>query len=184
MSAGSGVVTRQRPFHLVALLAIVLVTAGCVTQEVSVPTSEPTPQPVPGLPDGDWFAMVTVGEDETGEMTLGVDLAEMLTGEEAIEAAVEDGAISEGEDLPNDFYIRNPETNMELVHLGDRAEILLISSTDTAQMLPVSPDELEQVYAGTHPAQDGFYVAANQPIPMDVTVAGGEIAALSQVYLP
>ncbi|MGD2060069.1 MAG: hypothetical protein PVF87_04325 [Acidimicrobiia bacterium] len=149
-----------------------------------MPTSEPTPQPVPAIADGDWFAMVTVGEDETGEVILGVDRAEMLSGEEARRAAVADGVIAEGEDLPNDFYIRNPETVAELVPPGDEVEILLISSTDTAQMLPVSPVELQQIYAGTHPAQDGFYVAANQPIPMDVTVSGGEIAALSQVYLP
>lgn len=42
-----------------------------------------------------------------------VDYLEMLTGEEARAAAVEDGAISPGEDLPNDYYVRNLTTPEE-----------------------------------------------------------------------
>lgn len=42
-----------------------------------------------------------------------------------------------------------------------------------------------KIYDGTHPRADGcFYVAASQPIPMDVTVADGSVVALRQVYLP
>lgn len=40
------------------------------------PVAEPALAPIP---DGEWFGLVTVGEDETGHVTLGVDLAEMLS---------------------------------------------------------------------------------------------------------
>jgi hypothetical protein len=183
-------VTRQS-IALITLLAAVSL-AGCNGSggEATTTTTEAdgvtttAPETIPPIEDGEWFALVTVGEDETGAMTLGVDLAEMLTGEEAKDAATEDGFISEGEDLPNDFYIRNPDTVMELIHFGDDPEILVIPSTDTSQMVSISPEDLEQLYEGTHPDADTHYVAPHTPIPMDVTVSGGQISAMSQVYLP
>lgn len=88
------------------------------------------PEDMPALEDGEWFAWVIVGEDETSAPTLGVDLADMLTGEEAKKAAIEDGVIGEGEDLPNDFYIDNPEIAYELLHLADGVQIRMLAAED------------------------------------------------------
>ena len=59
-------------------LALALLAVACDPH-----TSVSDPEPVPALPDGEMFAMVTIGSDETGATTLGVDVAEMLSGEEA-----------------------------------------------------------------------------------------------------
>lgn len=156
-----------------------------VALAVCTATADPIePEPTPAITDGEWFAMVTVGEDESGSMTLGVDLAEMLTGEEAREAAVEDGVISENEDLPNDFYIDNPETVYELLHFTDDPEILVLSGSDPGQSLLIEPVHLAELYEGTYTGEAVYGVAPREPIAMNVSVFDGEITRTAMVYLP
>jgi len=61
------------------------------------------------LPDGTIKAMGFIDRvwEAGGTRYLSIDYAEMLTGEEARQAAIEAGDLSPGEDLPNDYYIRN-----------------------------------------------------------------------------
>lgn len=128
--------------------------------------------------------MVTVGEDESGSMTLGVDVAEMLSGQEAHDAAVEDGVIGEDEDLPNDFYIDNPEIVYELLHFNDEPEILVLSGNDPGQNLVIEPSQLEELYQGTYAGEPVYGVVPGDPIAMNVSVLDGEITRTAMVYLP
>lgn len=177
--------TSSRRLRFAVASLLVLALSACAERVVSEPdVTDPEPEPVPALADGEWFALITVGEDETAAVTLGVDVAEMLSGDEARQAAIEDGFIAEDEDLPNDFYIRNPDEAMELLQFTDSPEITLISSQDTSQTITVTPDELAQVYEGTHPNGESFYVGVGQPIPMDVSVLDGLVVSVSQVYVP
>lgn len=61
------------------------------------------------LPDGTIKALGFIDRvwEAGGTRYLSIDYAEMLTGEEARRAAVEAGDLPPGEDLPNDYYIRN-----------------------------------------------------------------------------
>lgn len=150
-------------------------------------SGEDEPQPpdvVAPIADGEWFAMVTVGTDEAGAVTLGVDLAEMLGGEEARLAAVEDGVIEEGEDLPNDFYIRNPEVVYELMHFSDAPRVEVISAVDPGSTLSISPDDLLAIYSGERVDDSVYGIVAGQPIAMDLTIRDGAIAQAAAVYLP
>lgn len=140
--------------------------------------------PTPEVEDGEWFAFITVGEDENGVPTLAVDLAEMLTGEEARQQAVEDGVIGEGEDLPNDFYIHNPEQEMELLQMADDSNVKVVSGDDTSQMLEITMEQLNALYKGEYVGSPVYGVVPNSPIPMNVTVANGLISGLTMVYLP
>ena len=82
---------------LVALGAVILVLAlfsWFPFQDDELGTPEPG-SAVPAIADGDWFGFVTVGRDESDAITLGVDLAEMLTGQKAHDAAVEAGVITD-----------------------------------------------------------------------------------------
>lgn len=156
-------------------------TSGPSTTAPGGPTTMPPgEQPIA---DGEWFAFVTVGEDETGAVTLGIDLAGLLSGEEAHRAAVEDGFISEGEDLPNDFYIDNDDQILELLHVADEASFGLISATDAAMRVSVDIEILVEVFEGTYTG-DALYAAAGMPIPMDVTIVDGLVSGGDQVYLP
>lgn len=171
---------RPRSSSLVHALALALSLLGSAC---APDTTVSDPEPVPALPDGEVFAMVTVGSDETAT-TLGVDVAEMLSGEEARAAAVEDGVISEGEDLPNDFYIENDEHVLELLHLSDDPSILVISGNDTSQLIEIDVDMLWQLWNGDYDGEPIYGIVPSVPIPMDVTVADGVITSLEMVYLP
>jgi hypothetical protein len=154
---------------------------GTTTTADGTTTTAAAEQPID---DGTWFAFVTVGEDETGEMTLGVDLADMLTGEEARAAAVEDGFISEGEDVPNDFYIDNDEQNLELLHVADGAQFGLIPASDTSEKVLVDPPILAEVYEGTYSGDPFYGIPPGTPIAMEVTISEGLVSGGEAVYLP
>jgi hypothetical protein len=117
-------------------------------------------------------------------MTLGVDLAEMLTGEEAKSAAVEDGLIAEGEDLPNDFYIDNEEQGLELLRVGEDAQFALISGSDTSVQVLVDAPTLAEVYEGTYTGEPLYGVPSGTPIAMEVTITDGLVSSGEAVYLP
>lgn len=174
-------VRRRRPFALAGIVLAVSLISACSSPETSDTTE---PEPVPALPDGEVFAMITVGYDESGEVTLGVDLAEMLSGEKAREAAVEDGVISEGEDLPNDFYIDNDEVVYELLHFSDDPSITVISGNDTSQLIQIPADHLVQLWEGEYAGDPVYGIVASVPFPMEVTVADGVITEAEAVYLP
>jgi hypothetical protein len=55
------------------------------------------------------FGWLRSFEDSGAGVFLQVDEAEMLSGEAAVTAAREDGVIGPDEDLPNDYYIRDPD---------------------------------------------------------------------------
>jgi hypothetical protein len=175
---------------VVIALTAALAAAGCSatgadvdSTTTTIDTTTTSPPGAEAIADGTWFAMVTVGEDETGEMTLGVDLADMLSGEEARQAAIEDGVIEDGEDLPNDFYIDNDDQILELLHVTEDAQFALISADDIGQKVLVDSEVLADVYEGTYTG-DPLYTAAGAPFPMEVTVGDGVVTGAEQVYLP
>jgi len=139
---------------------------------------------VPAIPDGEWFGLVTVGEDETAEATLGVDLAEMLTGQAAHDAAVEAGVISEGEELPNDFFIDNPESVVELVHFTDSPAITVLSGDDPGERLVVDVSQLVALFEGSYVGPPVYGIPAGEPIVMDLVIRDGLVASADAVYLP
>lgn len=145
-----------------------------------------SPEPVVEAPiaDGDWFAFLTVGTDENGEITVGVDLADLLTGQEAHDAAVDAGVITEDEDLPNDFFIKNDAVVLELMQFGSDADIRVISANDVSSHIEVTPEQLAALYNGTYVGGEVYGVAVGEAIPMDVTIVDGEITSAVAVYLP
>lgn len=172
--------------------ALVLIVGGVALGIISIipvrvvsdGAGDPVPTEIAAIADGDWFAFVSVGEDETGAVVLGIDLAEMLTGEPARLAAVEAGVIAEGEDLPNDFFIDNPETVYELVPPADDVRIVLIPADDTAGQLVTDAAGIAAVYDGTWTGSDVYGVVPGTPIAMEITIEDGRVTEASAVYLP
>lgn len=134
--------------------------------------------------DGDWFGLVTVGGDETGRLTLGVDLAEMLSGPAAHEAAVEAGVITSADELPNDYFVYNPESTLELIHLAGQAKITVLSGKDPGTGIVVNGEELLALYEGSYVGPPIYGIVAHQPIAMDLVVRDGLVASAAAVYLP
>ena len=142
------------------------------------------PEPSPALADGRYFAFVIAGIDETGAHSMGVDLAEMLTGEKARRAAVEDGVIEEGEDLPNDFYIDNPEIRYELIGVADGVIFEMITGDDTTKRIGLDVDDFAALYNDDYVGPGIYGVVPFEPTAMDVTVVDGLIGGAEAVYLP
>lgn len=172
----------------VAVVVIVAAALGLAASLSVFPfereaVAEP-PEPTPALADGRYFAFVMAGRGETGAHSMGVDLAEMLTGEEARRAAVEHGVIGEGEDLPNDFYIDNPEIEYELFGVAEGAEFEMISGDDTSQEVGLDVDDFAALYDGSYVGPAVYGVVPLEPIAMYVTVTDGMIVIAEAVYLP
>jgi hypothetical protein len=147
------------------------------------PSTEAPPTEAP-LPDGHYFAWVTIGEDEAGAVTLGIDLADLLTGEKAREAAIDAGVIDQDEDVPNDVFIVNPVSVLELVHVADGATFEMISGDEPGAVVAVGAEDLISISDGWHGKTLLYGVAEGEPIAMNVTIADGVVAEGAAVILP
>lgn len=138
----------------------------------------------PAIVDGQELALVIVGLNEEGALTVGVDPVEALHGERARQAAIDDGVIDAGDELINDFYIHNPEASYQLLQFGEEPAISMIPAQSVDATTPVTPEELARLWRGAHAGQDGFYVAPFKPIPMMIVVSNGRIVEATEIYLP
>ncbi|MEX1287946.1 MAG: hypothetical protein AB1Z57_08420, partial [Acidimicrobiia bacterium] len=172
------------------LVGFVVLSVGVVALGIGIfvpvrgAVDEPAQGPIetPVIADGDWFAFVTVGTDESGAIVLGVDLAELLTGEAARQAAIDAGVIGEGEDLPNDVFIDNPDRRYELLSAAEYARILVISGDDTSGLVEVGVEGLAALHDGTWTGDPVYGIVAGEPIAMEVTIEGGLVTEASAVY--
>lgn len=178
--------TRSRTVAITAAGLLLAVALGACAQEdtgeTSLPPTSAPPATEAPLEEGEHFGLVNV--DESDEIVLGIDLAEMLTGEEAREAAVEEGFIEEDEELDTDFYISNPEQVIELVPIAPDAEITVISGTDTAQKIEVDAATFKTLYDGTYTGDPVYGIVAGQPIAMDLVIEDGMVSEAHAIYLP
>jgi hypothetical protein len=110
-----------------------------------------------------------------------VNLAKMLTGQAAHDAAVGAGVITGAEDLPNDFFIQSTDSVWGPLHLADAAAISMISSTDVTQNLQIDAEEPADLYDGAYRGSDVYGVVPGQPIVMNLSIRGGLVTELSAV---
>jgi hypothetical protein len=142
------------------------------------PTTVPDDRPEHDLADGETFAWL---RGLTGDGLI-VDPAEMLTGEEARQAAVDAGVIEEGEDLPNDFFILDESDETSVVGLAEGAEFALLLFEDGSPVeTAVGYDEFASALEGANP---DVYGVMDGVIPATVTIEDGVIVSIVQTYLP
>jgi len=170
-------------------LALVLGLSACAQQVTTTGSSEPVVDSIPpvtvapSVADGTYFGFVSVGED--GEkVVVDFDQAEMLSGQEAHDAAVAAGVITADEDLPNDVFIVNPDESTERVNLASDAVITMLSAEDPAATLDIDAETLGALFAGGYEGPSVYGVVPGQPMPMMVDIAGDVITAARAVYLP
>jgi hypothetical protein len=132
------------------------------------------------------FAFIK-GLDTSGtQPALIVDYAEFLGGDEAVQAAIEDGELSPDqadEGLPNDFYIRNNNPQLRTLLLDDEALIYLFdyTITDEFDFDPVSIDTL--IAAMQSDDQSAYYFSLDD-YPVWLTIKGDTILQITPQYLP
>ena len=175
---------------MVATLGVAAMAASLFTVSRSESGSggDPEPQPVPTtvaapIEDGSWFGFVTIVGDRTNP-PLTVDLADLLTGKEAHDAAVKAGVISEDEELPNDMYIVNDKTENVDIEVAADADIEVLSADHPGESLSIGLADLSALYHGTYSGPAVYGIVDGQPIAMQLTVKDGKVIAATAVYLP
>lgn len=168
-----------------ALMLASFVLASC-GQEATTTTTTPQPASTTSTTRaGETIEQFGFVRSMTGG-TLVFDPAEMLTGDEALDAAREDGIIGAGEELPNDFYIRNTDDGDEWqVAIGSDAEFVLIGFDASGALTdaPVPAAEFEALLSRSVDSS-GFYGFAPGDLPMTLVLIGDTVIGGSQTYLP
>jgi hypothetical protein len=143
-------------------------------------TSTSTIVVITTVPDIEQFAFVRAID----QSEIRYDPATMLTGEAAAEAAQADGVLPEGETLPNDFYISNPDLEESVATLDPEGVYYLIGfgSYDGLVNRQLSLEELVAVLNGANP--EAFYGIIPGDVPMILTLDGDIAVAARQQYLP
>ncbi len=136
------------------------------------------------LPSGNIRAMGFIDEawESGGVRYISIDYAEMLTGDEAVAAAIEAGEIAPGEDLPNDYYIRNINTQLREFTVASSAPITTVtfggSGPDEPQ--PVTWAEFMSFWGDSPPAgAEHLHL-----VPWWIERDGGKVVSIAEQYLP
>jgi hypothetical protein len=171
------------PRSFVLLLA--LLAAGCGgggdKQTAPEPTTTAATTTTRSMP-AEHFGYIRSVSTAGPAATLAFDEAQFLTGTEAQKAAEEDGAVDPGEAVPNDYYVRNPDTTTRTLRIADDAEI-------TAKRCDLcrhgKPGELgaflasfakgHQTYADPYRGKYALYW---------LTIEDGQVVAIDEQYVP
>ena len=168
-----------------ALLALVMV--GCGAGNSPSPNTTPVASTATSVrivpttaPEIEQFAFVRAID----ESEVRYDPAMMLTGDEAVEAAQADGVLAEGETLPNDFYISNPDHEEVVAALDPDGAYYLIGFDSAGALVDqqLSLKELVAVLNGVN--AEAFYGIIPGDVPMTLTIDGETAVAAHQQYLP
>jgi hypothetical protein len=169
---------RNRTILLVIVVVAILGTIGLGLLAAwgaftLSPDDQPPPSPtVAGMPAGETFAyLVEVGSD-----SVTIDPARMLTGEQARAAAAEDGVIGPNEDLPNDFYIVNPDPGPTSVDVDPEATVTVLE-------IPIGLSDLAAAFRGEDPGMEIYGLVPGE-FPVTVVIENGTVQSIEQTYLP
>lgn len=165
-----------------ALMLAGLILVSC-TEAATTTTTQPAPTTTTIAPQAtDLFGFVRNVTDGT----LVFDPAELLIGDEAVTAARSAGIIGPDEDLPNDFFILNPDqTDERELTVADDAEFVMVGFDASGGLTdsPVSAAEFEAVLSGSVDSS-GFYGIVPGDLPMTLVLNGDTVIGGTQTYLP
>ncbi len=153
-------------------LGLVHLYVDAIVEQTPLPA--PTGGPVEGLglPDGEH--VVRVVRIDAPVRVVDVERVELLSGQEAIDAARQDGVIGPDEDVPNDVYLRDGDGTVYSAGLED-AVVEVFHCPTTCERVDVP---LADYLSGARPAMNGEFAI------FEMTVTNGRVEALREIYLP
>jgi hypothetical protein len=125
------------------------------------------------LEDGRHFALVrslAPGGAATGSMEL--DLAQWFDGDAADAAAAEDGVIAPGQQIENDYYIRNVSDRLRVMPVAGDAATRVVDWDNCCELVPSTVDALSA--RGFDGGREAFWL----------TVRGGTVVGLDEQFRP
>ena len=117
--------------------------------------------------------------EEGGKRYLSIDYAEMLTGQEAIDAAIEAGMIQPGEDLPNDYFIRNTNPQKREFEISSPIDITT-STWDGVMEKPVNWGQFLSFWSD-NPPEGALHLSE---APWWIEREGQTVIKIDEQYLP
>lgn len=161
--------------HRALLVAVLVLAAACGGGDggdgAGRTTTTPPLHAEGDLADGTYFGFVTALDP--AQLRLVFDVAELLEGEEARRAAEADGGVvAEG-----GSYVRNPDDRMNRVTLGDDLVVRLLKPCCELREV-----DFEDWLAGFGPDDRTFY--GTSASRYRITIEGGKVTAVDEVYLP
>ncbi|MFN8051222.1 MAG: hypothetical protein U0Q22_07305 [Acidimicrobiales bacterium] len=127
------------------------------------------------VPDGTSFGYLK--GVSISQSTITIDIAELLTGDAAVKAALEDGVLEPGEtSIDNDYYIRNKNPKLRTAPVSPSAEIKTLDD-------PGSPD-LTSTSIGTLAADLQARSGEEAGVPVNIVAKGGVISRIDEVFFP
>jgi hypothetical protein len=107
--------------------------------------------------------------------TITIDIAELLTGDAAVKAAIEDGAVEPGAtSIDNDYYIRNKNPKVRTATVAPGAPIKVLDNPGNPDLVDGNLEKL-----GAHLA-----VYGDGGVPVRITASGGTVTQLEEVFFP
>jgi hypothetical protein len=104
----------------------------------------------------------------------------MLTGPEAVEAAIDAGYIQPGEDLPNDYFIRNVNAQKREFTVADAVTITTSTFLGAPPGTAVSWETFTSFWTEFTP-EGGEHLSE---MPWWIERSGQEVVSISEQYLP
>lgn len=144
------------------------------------PTGKPTPTASASpaaLEDGRHFGFIQ--RVDAGAPTMVFDLAEFLTGDAANQAALEDGVIQPGENIPDDYYIRNRNPRLRDLALVPDVQIILVNWPACCD---TTVNGVLADFAASFDTSTDVYHGSRSPYWL--TVEGGFVTRIEEQYLP
>lgn len=170
--------SRLRHTSIAVVLTAGLALSACGGDDTAAPPddtgSDPKPTATPDRPSQNeevtgWLLALDDGR------TISVDPVRFLSGQEAHDAAVEDGEISEDEELPNDFYIDDIAPDEATYDLDEEATVQLYDCSGGCELVDVA----------LHDFVDGSVIPyGGEHALIDLVVEDGVVVAITEQYVP
>ena len=153
----------------------------------SVPSSDPATECPPptqlswtdvSLPDGTQFGWVRHFDGHA----LYLDPAEFFSDDEATEAAREDGELGVTEDLPNPFYIRDPDADVVRIEVAGAFTLTVIDGALYPDERTLRRGALALMYCPN--ADTTWMYSPPDRLPAQLEIFGGIARSATEQYLP
>ena len=151
--------------------------SGTTTNQTST-----TPPVTTGGSSNEQFGYIRSVSTAGPAATLAFDEAEFLTGDEAQNAAEDDGVVEPGEPVPNDYYISNPDKTTRTLPIATDAKITARRCSLCRNGRPGNLDDFlasfmktGQTYADPYRGAESLYW---------LTIEDGTVVAIDEQYVP
>jgi hypothetical protein len=176
--------TTERPVvsDTTTSLAVEETTTTASTAEGETTTTEKLSTAEQRLSNGHIKAMgyIKSVSEKNGKRYISIDYAELLTGQAAFDAAIAAGEIQEGEELPNDYYIRNVNTEKRQFEVSASVDITT-STWHGEQNNPVTWDVFKSFWSVSPPDEEAGFLRDS---PWWIERDGQTVIKIDEQYLP